>query len=93
MGRSDVLKIARGARNARAVMRFLIFNILNKIVNQKNKNQKRDRQSALDAQLCSGLRTASSHVSFEPISYNLVIGKLSVKSFLGKRYELIKLLN
>ena len=37
MGRSDVLKIARGARNARAVIRFFIFNILNKIVNQKTK--------------------------------------------------------
>ena len=37
MGRSDVLKFARGARNARAVIRFFIFNVLNKIVNQKPK--------------------------------------------------------
>ena len=88
MGRSDifqVLRVARAARNAPAIISFFIFNILNKIVKKKKeKSTKRDRQAAFVTQLCSGFQTASLHVLFEPINYNLGICKLSVNSFFRK---------
>ena len=70
MGTSDVfqgLKIARAAgecknitsdhtsRNARAIIRFFIYNILKKII---KKSRKRDRHASMDKQLCNGFQTA-----------------------------------
>ena len=60
---------------------FLIFSTKLLKKKEKKKSTKRDRQAALVTQLCSGFQTASSHVLFEPINYNLVLCKLSVNSF------------
>ena len=98
MGRSDifqVLRVARAARNAPAIISFFIFNILNKIVKKRKEKPQHNETAKLlwsrNPVVASKL-LARMFYSNQSITV-FVICKLRVNSFLGKRYELVKFLN
>ena len=67
------------SRNARAIIRFFIYNMLKKIM----KKIKKTRPSLFYGHATLQWLPNCSHVLFQPINYNLVTGKPSVNFFLA----------